>query len=192
MIYNWSKWAEEFGIDGYYIDNSTIVIHITNCMVLPWVGPAAGNNPIIRKRERTMMAVNLCGIRFCWGSLVVAASAVVATQAAAGEPKLPADVPRAIRLFNCDFNWARWPPSETLPHGNVRPSLPEDWAEVDAQQYFDWHREFGNNVVYCQAYCSSGFALYPSKLGPVGKGKAARLFPELYALGRKAKLPVWS
>jgi hypothetical protein len=88
MIHNWSKWAEEYGIDGYYIDNmvpmqcdnhehgcgyrlpdgriqpsfpmfgtreyflrsraafleqrpkSTIVIHMTNCMVLPWVGPA--------------------------------------------------------------------------------------------------------------------------------------------------------
>jgi hypothetical protein len=70
--------------------------------------------------------------------------------------------------------------------------LPEDWAEVNAQQYFDWHREFGNNVVYCQAYCSSGFALYPSKLGPLGKGNAARLFPQLYARARKANMPVWS
>jgi len=67
-----------------------------------------------------MMAVSLCGIRFCLGSLVVAASAVVAAQAAAGEPRLSSDDPRAIRLFNCDFNWARWPPSETLPHGDVR------------------------------------------------------------------------
>jgi hypothetical protein len=135
-----------------------------------------------------MTAMSLRGISL---GLVVA-SAVVAEQAAAGESKLPADVPSATRLFNCDFNWARWPPSESLPHGNVRPSLPEDWAEVDARAYFHWHREFGNNVVYCQAYCSSGFALYPSKLGPVGKGKAARLFPELYALARQAKLPVWS
>jgi len=71
--------------------------------------------------------------------------------AAAREPKLSADVPAAIRLFNCDLNWARWSPSESLPDGHVRPSQPEDWAEVDAQQYFDWHREFGNNVLYCQA-----------------------------------------
>ena len=91
------------------------------------------------------------GISLGFGGLFVVASAVVAEQAAAGEPKLPADVPPAIRLFNCDFNWARWPPSESLPHGNVRPSLPEDWAEVDARAYFNWHREFGNNVVYCQA-----------------------------------------
>jgi hypothetical protein len=68
---------------------------------------------MIEKRERTMMAVSLCGIRFCLGSLVVAASAVVAAQAAASEPKLPADVPPAIRLFNLIFrylsffqNWA--------------------------------------------------------------------------------------
>ena len=113
-------------------------------------------------------------------------------RAAAAEAKAHGDVPPATRLFNCDFNWARWPASPTLPKGKVRPSQPEDWADVDAQEYFDWHREFGNNVVYCQAYCSSGFALYPSKLGPVGQGKAARLFPDLYALARKAKMPVWS
>ena len=88
MIHNWSKWAEEFGIDGYYIDNmvpmqcdkveagrgyrlpdgriqpafqmfgtreyflrsraafleqnpkSMIVLHMTNCMILPWVAAA--------------------------------------------------------------------------------------------------------------------------------------------------------
>ncbi|MGA2617094.1 MAG: hypothetical protein ABSF26_05740 [Thermoguttaceae bacterium] len=63
---------------------------------------------------------------------------------------------------------------------------------MSAQQYFDWHQGFGNNAVYCQAYCSSGFALYPSKLGPVGHGKASQLFPEIYLLARKAKMPVWS
>ncbi len=88
MIDNWSKWAEEYGIDGYYIDNmaplpcdniehgcgyrlpdgrvqptfkifgtrdyflrsralfleqhpdSRLVLHMTNNMILPWVGPA--------------------------------------------------------------------------------------------------------------------------------------------------------
>jgi hypothetical protein len=107
-----------------------------------------------------------------------------------GQTEPPAHQP--ILLFNCDFNWARWPASEKYPHGKVRPSLPEDWSEVDAREYFDWHRRFGNNVTYCQAYCSSGFALYPSKLGPVGKGKAATLFPRLYELSRGAGMPVWS
>jgi len=95
-------------------------------------------------------------------------------------------------LFNCDFNWVRLPASESHPHGIIRPSRPEDWAEVDAKEYFDWHVAFGNNALLCQAYCSSGYALYPSRLGPVGKGRAATLFPRLYELCRQAGMPVWS
>lgn len=102
----------------------------------------------------------------------------------AGAP--PQTTSPTIRLFNCDFNWARW------PNGDTRPSEPQDWAEVDARKYFDWHREFGNNVLYCQAYCSSGYAMYPSKLGPVGKGRAARLFPDLFELAQQHKMPTWS
>ena len=110
-------------------------------------------------------------------------------------PNVLADAPlehKPMLLFNCDFNWARWPSSEKYPRGKTRVSLPEDWAEVDAQEYFDWHRRFGNTVTYCQAYCSSGYALYPSKLGPVGKGKASSLFPRLYELSRNADMPVWA
>jgi hypothetical protein len=108
------------------------------------------------------------------------------TLGAVGRAAGPKSPQQTIRLFNCDFNWARW------PDGRTRPSLPEDWGEVDAKKYFDWHREFGNNVVYCQAYCSSGYALYPSKLGPLGKGKAQRLLPDLFELAKKAALPFWS
>jgi hypothetical protein len=125
--------------------------------------------------------------------------AAVATGLAAVSRLLPAQIspptPPAhepILLFNCDFNWARWPASEERPQGKIRPSLPEDWSEIDAGEYFDWHRRFGNNVTYCQAYCSSGYALYPSKLGPVGKGNASTLFPRLYDLSRNAAMPVWS
>jgi hypothetical protein len=89
-------------------------------------------------------------------------------------------------LFCCDFNWAR------LENGHVRPSMPPDWAKVDPRKYFDWHRDFGVNVMFCQAYCSSGYALYPTKLGPVGEGNAATLFPRLYEMSRKAGMPVWS
>ncbi len=122
-------------------------------------------------------------------------SAVGASALAAAVPQglaRQADKHKPILLFNCDFNWARWEPSEKYPKGKVRASMPEDWAQVDAREYFDWHVQFGNNVTYCQAYCQSGFALYPSKLGPVGKGKAATLFPDLYKLSRDAGMPVWS
>ena len=77
-------------------------------------------------------------------------------------PTPPAHEP--VLLFNCDFNWARWPASEERPQGKVRPSMPEDWSEVDAGEYFDWHRRFGNNVTYCQAYCSSVGKVVPSRL----------------------------
>ncbi len=88
MVYNWSRWAEQYGIDGYYVDNmrpiacdniehgcgyrlpdgriqpsfqifdtrdyflrsraafleqrpaSRLVLHMTNAMIIPWVGPA--------------------------------------------------------------------------------------------------------------------------------------------------------
>jgi hypothetical protein len=123
--------------------------------------------------------------RLLGGTGLVAAMRPVAARLAP-----PAAAP--ILLFNCDFNWVRLPVSEEHPYGMVRPSRPEDWAEVDAKEYFDWHVEFGTNVTYCQAYCSSGFALYPSKLGPVGKGNAATLFPRLYELSRNAGMPVWS
>jgi len=59
-----------------------------------------------------------------------------------------------------------------------------DWARVDAKEYFDWHVDFGNNVMFCQAYLFGGTALYPTKLGPMAPGKGAQLLPELYARSR--------
>ena len=108
----------------------------------------------------------------------------VSSAASRGLAEEPAARHRPILLFCCDFNWARAP--------GVRASLPADWAQVDPQKYFDWHRDLGVNVMFCQAYCSAGYALYPSKLGPVGEGNAATLFPRLYELSRKAGMPVWS
>ena len=120
-------------------------------------------------RRQFLTAVGASGLATCMPSIVDAA-----------RPK--ADQP--ILLFCCDFNWAMAP--------GVRASQPRDWSQVDAQKYFAWHRDFGVNVMFCQAYCSAGYALYPSKLGPVGEGNAATLFPRLYKLSRDAGMPVWS
>jgi len=89
-----------------------------------------------------------------------------------------------IKLMHCDLNWAR--------DSRVRPAAPHDWAFVDPQAYFDWHQEFGTNVMYCQAYLFGGTALYPSKLGPVAPGPGSQLFPRLYDLARQNDVPVWS
>lgn len=122
--------------------------------------------------------------------LLGASATAAATRVCRAQELLPARTP--ILLFNCDFNWVRLPADDSHPHEIIRPSQPEDWAEVSAQEYFDWHVAFGNNALLCQAYCSAGYALYPSRLGPVGKGKAATLFPRLYALSRQAGMSIWS
>lgn len=63
---------------------------------------------------------------------------------------------------------------------------------MDPQEYFDWHRDFGTNVMYCQAYLFGGTALYPSRLGPVAPGPGSQLFPKLYEIARSEGFPVWS
>lgn len=86
-----------------------------------------------------------------------------------------------VKLMNCDLNWT-----------STGPAAPHEWAFVDPEEYFTWHREFGTNVMFCQAYIFGGTALYPSKLGPVAPGPGQYLFPSLYDLARNAGVPVWS
>jgi hypothetical protein len=93
-----------------------------------------------------------------------------------------------IKLFNCDLNWT----IQDKPFRHCPPSAPHDWAFINPREYFDWHRDFGNNVMFCQAYTFGGYAFYPSKLGPVAPGPGSELFPALYDLARQAKLPTWS
>ncbi len=93
-----------------------------------------------------------------------------------------------IKLFNCDLNWVRY----DKPVFSINASAPQDWANVDAQQYFDWHRAIGNNVTYCQAYAFGGYAFYPTQHGPAAPGKGAELMPRLFDLSNKAGMPFWS
>lgn len=93
--------------------------------------------------------------------------------------------PKTIKLMNCDFNWA-------MKGDQHYPATAEDWAFVNSQAYFDWHVDFGCNVIFCQAYAFGGHAYYPTRLGPVAPGPGRELFPALYELGRAAGMPVWS
>ena len=92
--------------------------------------------------------------------------------------------PRTIKCFCADLNWVR--------PGPVFPAAAQDWAFIDPQEYFDYHREFGNNVAFCQAYTFGGFAFYPTKLGPLAPGPGSQLLPRLWELSRKAKMPFMS
>ncbi len=71
-----------------------------------------------------------------------------------------------IKLFSCDLNWTYF----DQPFRSTPPSAPHDWAYIDPGEYFDWHRDFGCNVMFCQAYVFGGYAFYPTSLGPVAPG----------------------
>ncbi len=93
-----------------------------------------------------------------------------------------------IKLFCCDLNWSYF----DQPFVYKPPAAPHDWAFIDPVEYFEWHREFGNNAMFCQAYTFGGYAFYPTKLGPTAPGNGQALFPALYALAQQAQMPTWS
>lgn len=96
--------------------------------------------------------------------------------------------PRTIKCFCCDLNWSQF----DKPISDNPPSAPQDWAFIDPEEYFKWHRDFGNNVTFCQAYTFGGYAFYPSKLGPIAPGPGVELLPRLFDLSRQANMPFWS
>ena len=95
-------------------------------------------------------------------------------------PMLP--TPRTIKCLNCDLNWAR-------AGDKTRAATAADWANLDPQEYFDYHRRFGNNMLFFQAYNAAGFSYYPTKLGPVAPRRGVQLLPRLWNLSRQARMP---
>jgi len=93
--------------------------------------------------------------------------------------------PRTIKCFCCDLNWARF----DRPFPSTTAAMASDWHAVDAKEYFDWHVEFGCNVIFCQAYLFGGTALYPSRLGPLAPSNGSTLLPRLYEMSRDTKMP---
>lgn len=130
------------------------------------------------------------GVAASRGSLALAkaeSQGGTGTQAAAGPDRVKdlASGGKPIKLFCCDLNWVRL----DKPMRQTPPAAPQDWAFINAQEYFQWHKDFGVNVMFCQAYTFGGYALYPTKLGPLAPGPGRDLFPELFRLSRKAHLP---
>ena len=99
-----------------------------------------------------------------------------------------ADLPsggRPIKLFCCDLNFV----ARNEPKFSVTPAQAQDWAYLDPKEYFAWHRDFGVNIFFLQGYSWSGYAFYPTRLGPVAPGPGAELFPKVFKLAQKAGLP---
>jgi hypothetical protein len=128
------------------------------------------------------------------GALGLAASATPtwagqgSGKAKSAPPTTQSDLPshgKPIKLFCCDLNRTRF----DNPLKQTPPAAPQDWAFVHPREYFDWHKEFGVNVMFLQAYTFGGYAFYPTKLGPLAPGPGRDLFPELFKLSRKAHMP---
>lgn len=92
---------------------------------------------------------------------------------------------KPIKLFCCDLNFI-------APKGDrvvMTPALPQDWAFINPEEYFAWHRDFGVNIFFLQGYSLWGYAYYPTKLGPVAPGPGRDLFPKVFKMAQKADLP---
>jgi hypothetical protein len=92
---------------------------------------------------------------------------------------------KPIKLFCCDLNWAFF----DSPIKSVLPAAPQDWAFVNPDEYFQWHKDFGVNIMFLQAFTFDGYAFYPTKLGAIAPGPGGKLFPRFFDLSRKAGMP---
>ncbi len=95
---------------------------------------------------------------------------------------------RPIKVFCCDLNF-------TTPKGSkvvMIPAMPQDWAYINPEEYFAWHRDLGVNIFFLQGYSYCGYAYYPTKLGPLAPGPGSELFPRLFKLAEKAGMPFCS
>jgi hypothetical protein len=93
-----------------------------------------------------------------------------------------------LKIFDCDLNWTYF----NQPFLHTPPSMPHDFAFIDPLEYFTWHREFGNNAQFLQAYTFCGYAFYPTRLGPVAPGPGQDFLPRMYDLSLKHGMPFCS
>ena len=94
-----------------------------------------------------------------------------------------------LKLMMFDFNWCFLHPTKS---DRVNPSSAHDWAFTDPQEYFNWHLEVGNNAIFLMAFTHSGYAFYPTRLGPWAPGPGSELLPRVFELTRQAGLPFYS
>jgi hypothetical protein len=117
-----------------------------------------------------------------------AAANAQATENRAPSPAHADDLPsggKPIKLFCCDLNFI----APKGDHVVMTPAMPQDWAFINPDEYFAYHRDFGVNIFFLQGYSYCGYAYYPTKLGPLAPGPGSELFPKLFKLAEKAGLP---
>lgn len=95
------------------------------------------------------------------------------------------EFPQTIKQFSCDLNWTYF----DHPYTHTPPGDAQDWAFVDPQAYYQWHRDLGVNIMFCQAYTFNGVSLYPSRLGPNAPAPGNTFLPRLLEQAHRDELP---
>lgn len=95
---------------------------------------------------------------------------------------------KTIKIFSSDLNWVYVKDSHNHTLPNQIPSAPQDWAFVDPKEFLDWHIELGINTFFCWAYTFSGYAFYPTRLGPVAPGPGQEFLPRLYDMCKSSNI----
>jgi hypothetical protein len=103
---------------------------------------------------------------------------------AAAEVTLPAG--DQLRLFTFDLNYAVVDGAGEI----VVPSAATDWQAIDPTAYIQRQLDAGANLVSCQGWTYSGYALFESELGPRAIGSAATLMPRAFAVAKHLRVPV--
>ena len=91
-----------------------------------------------------------------------------------------------LRLFTMDLNYA-------VVDGagdTVVPSAATDWRAIDPTAHIQRQLDSGANVVSCQGWTYSGYALFESELGPRATGSAVTLMPRAFAVAKDLGVPV--
>ena len=134
-----------------------------------WLARWADNNGVHAPILQFVMDQPILMSRRRFHALAGSALAMTATSAFAQQPQSPPatasgqrpvmfPTPRTIKCLDCDLNWVR-------TGDKVRAATAADWVSVDPQEYFDYHREVGNNILFFQAYNQGGLRSIPQNWG---------------------------
>lgn len=93
-----------------------------------------------------------------------------------------------MKMFIIDFNFVVFDEDPSLRP----PCAAGDYADIDAQEVYDYAMALGNNAMFCHAFTINGCATYPTRLGPVNPRRFGNLLPALFDITRKNGLPFWS
>ena len=99
-------------------------------------------------------------------------------------------VPKQIKAFCIDFNWARVDQPHKGGNGQQAPEVvlfapPGHWADASPEQHVRWYKGLGANVIQTFAVSCNGYAWYKGGFVPPQPGLKHNFLPEMVELAHK-------